>query len=306
MALLVSMFVSAPARAVEDLRMTISPESGREGLYPVLTSVDPCPVAPGGAGVEIRLTWDQDPDWSNGTLGYGPHSTPLTWQAVAVKAVMKRGTVNKFRATCGYRDADGNFQSLATYAPVTFTSTDEAAHVKVSRTTLPFHGSLDVASSAVGCPTGGELVSVAAYGDGDNQDYVLNPPFESAPDGSFSAKVDFTTVAPGIYWLDVKCFEYVQTNPQHAQLEYAWEKITVSEQGKQRQYVAMGDSYSSGEGARPFDKPTASNDYVVGLSAGRLVNRFIDACHRSDYAWPRYISRATSAGSARRSSDRRL
>lgn len=43
----------------------------------------------------------------------------------------------------------------------------------------------------------------------------------------------------------------------------------------QRSYVAMGDSYSSGEGAPPFDPST---------------NTAADACHRSRFAWPRLLS----------------
>jgi lysophospholipase L1-like esterase len=48
-----------------------------------------------------------------------------------------------------------------------------------------------------------------------------------------------------------------------------------------RSYIAMGDSYSSGEANPPFDAGTDGNG---------------DGCHRSSEAWPRILSRLTASG----------
>ncbi|MBL7490359.1 VWA domain-containing protein [Frankia sp. AgB1.9] len=53
-------------------------------------------------------------------------------------------------------------------------------------------------------------------------------------------------------------------------------------------YVALGDSYSSGEGNAPFDSGTDKN--------GGLGNNAPGSCHRSQVAWPRAVAAATGLG----------
>lgn len=49
-------------------------------------------------------------------------------------------------------------------------------------------------------------------------------------------------------------------------------------------YVALGDSFSSGEGVRPFDSGTDDNVSTPAKS---------DGCHRSAYAWPRLLAKGS-------------
>lgn len=292
MAFVGSMLVSTPAHAVVDnLRMTISPSSGREGIYPVLTSVDPCPVAPGGIGGDVHIQWAQDPDGAGagGTLGWGPTSTPHQWQNIA-RADMKKGTVNQFTATCDYQDANGVDQTIASYAPVTFTSTDEAAHVDLSSKAVPLHGKLvvsNMSSSSVPCLAAGQNVIIGVYpNDSENPDYTVVRGNVTNADGMFMIEADLGSLRAGSYFVTSECYSYLGQAPDfnmQPSLDYAVENITVSS-SPVGTYVAMGDSYSSGEGVPDFIPPSDTSR---------------DQCHRSYRAYPEQVAGLLGWPSAR-------
>ena len=91
-----------------------------------------------------------------------------------------------------------------------------------------------------------------------------------------------------VAWLDVNVNGAVDAGESSAQITIAWTNPPPAPIVK---YIALGDSYSAGEGVDPYFRD--GYDLVTGIQTGAVDNR----CHRSSRSYAEYLSPAGASSS---------
>lgn len=267
--------VVAPATSQAALLLqTLSPTSGSDGLFPLLRSSNPCPPPPVGKVGAAVITVGQFSE-AAATDGAG------NWTKVVRMGRPSPGT-EVIRTTCSYGDRVDPFNMVpyAAYQDVTFTRTaDPRPTLSVSPGLLTSAGAVTVTSTTP-CPVPGQRVEVdfglpsSDPADEELQQFTTS----NVNNGYWAASIDLSPYASrlrsGSMYIFVRCEGTSVPN-----LDYVTSYVSVKLPPKH--YVAMGDSYSSGEGNPAFDEGT---------------DTFVDKCHRSSLAWPRVMASAQGIG----------
>jgi lysophospholipase L1-like esterase len=174
--------------------------------------------------------------------------------------------------------------TYASYQSVTYkVTTSPQPPLTLTPTTMAKPGIVHVAAKTP-CPVGGEGVGIAVLATGTATIGDRNVVADSR--GYWQADIDFSPYAAqlrsGTIYFDAICHNPTNGEDTNAPwLHYAGGRVAFSSpNAPRRTYIAMGDSYSSGEGNPPFDSDS---------------DRPGDACHRSAEAWPRVLSRLNTS-----------
>jgi hypothetical protein len=244
-----------------------APDNGPAGTFLSITSVDPCPSAEdAGDSVSVTLT-RYDPDGNEWTYqasvdGTGSWSVP----SVVIRALSDSGEENGaaeagsyyLDAFCQETDSDGDSWDLQDYDEAEFDAGSPLAFDGLPDTSEV--GSDYVISAFDDCPSGSTYVSVDLYYFSDGEVINLASAGEAtAADGSWGG-LDLTV--PGTLTRsaldEVRCW-----SNGHQTLFYdAYDLSIVGV------YAALGDSYSSGEGAPPFLPGSATDNKLCHRSYG--------------------------------------
>ncbi|NES28127.1 hypothetical protein GCE86_08735 [Micromonospora terminaliae] len=266
-------------------QVTMTRTAGTAGIVTRINSMQPCPVPAGepwslvvatfvdAAGKSWPAeTWSTDADGTWGLDGY-PLRVPRR-EAVSFNPPVMGGDPAAGPATVAVTCRSYTDQSvLLQYAPVAFTVTGPSPTLSVSAAAVAPGGRLTVAPSAR-CPGGPGIASIAL----EEESGALHGDAEPVVDaqGSWPATSFLVpaTLSPGTYAVNVSC-SWSRTDWAY----YAQTFIAVGSGGSGSPppvTVALGDSFSSGEGNPKFDVPTD----LPGMNM----------CHRAGWAaWPRLL-----------------
>jgi lysophospholipase L1-like esterase len=267
----------APTHAAALLRASLQPTSGPVGLSPLIKSVDPCPAPPAG---QVAYAVVQRAIGSE--IGAVPLDASGNWHFAAIWP-LPTNTSQTFQATCRYGSPTSSISQLTTFAsyrPVTYkVSGNSQPSLTITPTAMSKPGVVHL-TAQVPCPAGREGLSIATWPTGTT---VPNQMFISDARGYWRADVDLAPYAKqlraGPVHFSAICHNATNGNDTTAPwLQYAVGKMKLAGPGLlPRTYVALGDSFSSGEGNPNFDSNT---------------NQKNDKCHRSPMAWPRVLANA--------------
>lgn len=290
--------VTAPgtASANPTAQFSLSTSSGRPGLYVQVTPTDPCPAIPPEFDFQwVHLTFtdannaetvtpNATSTSSNGEWGGNGVTVVVPWRdvtqfdptATSSAAATGSGTV---RVTCtrgkgNSEDPMGPPEDVETsqeYIPQPFNVTGPPLEFTMSATSVKSGGTVHLASSD---PCTGTEVHGSITGSQITTNFTA--PVNSGS-GAWSADVAAAVtdpmsgdmnLPPGEYAVKTICWNW--TNGTTGSVHYSSQVLEVTPV----QYVAMGDSYSSGEGNPPFEAGTDTST---------------NTCHRSSAAYPRLL-----------------
>lgn len=246
---------------------SISPGSGPNGSMVTATMLQPCPVVPEGATgyVEFRSPW--------GRYASAAVSSDGTWAPTVLESYegyngdLASG-VHEYRATCRVRyPGDDHYPiGVKTLQPVPFTVTGpNEAKFKISGAPTISRGQNFQLASLQPCRADAESITFW-YHRRAGGTYNGAGGWKPADNGTFSVTMSLPDDLPlGVYVTFMSC---AKANGQRV-TSYAPQDIEVVAQGEttppdqtppvvppvtpaSRSLVALGDSYSSGEGNRPF------------------------------------------------------
>lgn len=267
------------AQAVTGLEFTLASNQGRAGSTIHITPVDNCPASEeDGYRVLLTLT-----DSANATFeervflnpdGTWPlYGSQLDWQLPfkqhsgyfgnEISAEPAQGA-GQITAQC-----IAGTQAVGEYDPVAFTITGPSRQMSVSDTTLAVGDDLTITPTD-GCPEALSYEALTISDTSGSGNYESIPLTEGGTPGSWQPVV-FTIPSDwhtGHYYVALTC--YVEYNGGYEYHYYSEVMLRIS---GTHDYVALGDSFSSGEGVEPFDPDTET--------AGPPENR----CHRSTLAY---------------------
>lgn len=304
--LLVSAFGPAAAAYAQGPQFSLSTSSGWPGLRIEVDQVNPCPALPSGwdyqqvdftftdaNGVQTPSTYSaqvsSDGNWTDGTILIIPwrdiriiNGTATTIkQAAAIGEATVSAQCVIGQSTGDEMDPSDDVTQVAqTYDPQTFTVTRNSLEFNMSATTAA-PGATVTVNSVDPCP-GSEV-----HGSFINDQAVSNFSVQTDANGNWSANVptastdsmsgETTNFPAGQYEVNAFCM----TTSGFATTFYGEKTLTVMDTpASQPNYVAMGDSYSSGEGVEPFETGT----YEQGSNM----------CHRSTNAYARILENDSS------------
>lgn len=252
----------------------ISPTSGINGMAMTATMTTPCPPHAPDVSQAIEV---QSPQGNQHTYTR-PDGTwdPFTFSLYSYFSNQLPIGTYSMTASCYLQST---FETTMTYEPVSFTITGPAPAIQVSPKTVPFGGHISVYST-VPCPPGTVNMSLAVIGVEQQNGFVGGSYIYLNADLSWQAPdvpLDPTLIGVGDYVVQVACQDSNGVYRQKA--ENAVLKVTPPPSS----YVALGDSFSSGEGAGQYTSATNT--------AGPPPNR----CHRSTIAWPALVGQASAA-----------
>lgn len=262
----------------------MSQSSGQPGMTTVVSQVDPCPTVKGGHAQTVYASFV---DASNTTVvnNYEITSTNGTaWGGSAhfpipLMAASGTGTVHVWCTLTG--------QTAHTkdYTPQSYEVSGSAVDDSLSRTSYTIGEMLSV-ESVTACPTDAETgMNYRIKSEDTSQEIAVGLATQfNTTTGAW--QIDFTFGAQytdpatsvvndtplGNYSISVECYG------SDRGIIYPVKTFTLA--AAPLKYVAMGDSFSSGEGVEPFE----SGSNTPGT----------DMCHRSSSAYPRLLEANTS------------
>lgn len=273
--------ITAPAMADEPASFGMSVASVRAGEATKLTEIDPCPAPTSGsqwdwhvnvsftdANGEVSL-WnvpvDEQGHWVSPIWMTPPHTRVLSYDPLTYSSGAALG-VGSIQAWC---QEDG--QTTLEYETQALTVSGTSAAFKVSsgflKTGEPVH-----LESTTPCPAGS--ASMDGWMDVGTIGYY---PFSAELDADGGWSVDFTIPADfpvGVALIDAFCHPPGDPNNRTQVYTQSFALIGTGEFN----YLAWGDSYSSGEGVEPFEAGTEGES----------------SCRRSVNAYPRLLEQDPS------------
>lgn len=283
----------------------LSTSSGWPGLRVEVDQVDPCPPLPSGWDYQqVNFTFTD----ANGTQTLSPYFAQVAssgewidgtilnvpWRDIRIingtattvtnAAAVGTGTVSAqcvIGQSMGEEDpGDDITQAVQSYTPRTFEVTRRSSEFNMSATNVA-PGAVVTLNSVDTC------AGTEVHGSFINEQAVSNFTAYTDANGSWSADVpaasmdemseEATPFHAGVYEVNAFCL----TSSGLATTFYGEQTLTVAgSPAPQPNYVAMGDSYSSGESVEPFETGT----YEPGSNM----------CHRSTQAYARLLANDTS------------
>ena len=255
--------------------------SGPAGTHVLASSIVPC-ATPAGRQITVNLTVtdplggdaryrtlaDQGGSWSYGQIPVRTADVPLG------KYGYNQPGSYILNATCSYDDSTSSHQVIVTtYDAVTFVATKGLRFTSSPASPAP-NGRITLARIDP-CPAPAtSVVGNLYYFDKTGYQEVAQTSAVTDSGGAWGPMaLTVLAASPQSFYLDVTCYSGIIPT-----LDYDAVLITVSVPSQPViSYVALGDSYSSGEGNAPppFDGGTATP---------------ADQCHRSPHAWPRILA----------------
>lgn len=273
-------------------QFSLSATSGRPGQRIGVASVDACPALPVDFEYQfVEFTFidadnvhtvspytvsvDETGQWSDDTGLAVPwrdidSSNPTNAAATGPAIVQARCMIGR-SVSDDSGPLDPVVQTAQTYAPQAFTVSGPSFEFSLSATTVRSGSTVHLASidPCAGAEVNGSIMSTKGA-----VDFTAHPAF----DGSWSVDVQTamhdewsgttTDLRAGEYEVQAYCNEI----PDMGFISYSDQALTI----KGVNYVALGDSYSSGEGVEPFESGTAEPG--------------ADECHRSTHAYSRSLT----------------
>jgi lysophospholipase L1-like esterase len=279
-----------PAEAGTGKKFSLTPASGPVGTVVRAASDAPCAQSPDGEAVKVRLTLT-DPSGKTKEYTAGADSSTGNWSipqvviraadtGAGVPGYNQRG-IYRIDVSCWFTDlGDGQQVSLTTYDSVQFDATTALTFDYQPASQKP--GESVVATQISPCPQPAS-VAVANLYYFDNTGYREVARSSTSVDDSgnwASMSVVVPSTSQSALNFDVTC--YLSGGPTFF---YDPRVVTVnrddppSTDEPAAKYVALGDSYSSGEG---------NAGYALGTD--EPGNR----CHRSSLAYPTLLSLGSS------------
>lgn len=283
-------------------QFSLSTNSGRPGLRVEINQVDSCPARPAAADYQYvefafvdsagtrtvstyQASTDANGNWQNSTLIVVPWRdvvggrTPIETipQAAAGQGSIQAQCIAGTSAGDPMDPNDDIKQTTQTYTPQPFYVTGPSLEFTVSASTVTT-GSMVHLSSVDPCP-GSEI-----HGSIINNQAVSNFYLPLDTSGTWSVDVpaastdmmgQLTNFPAGQYEINAFCM-----TPNGLSTVFYGEQLINVTGATPSNYVALGDSYSSGEGLEPFEAGT--------FEAGGNM------CHRSSQAYPRLLANDTS------------
>ena len=278
---------AAPAAAANPLTFTVTPSSGPGGLVPVARSIEPCPTVDGT---------NVDPSVWVTVIGtteryYASVADDGSWSVRLTQNPFLTIGLHVLNATC--RLNTSNF----TYESSVYETTAPQPQVALTPASMRPGGILQMTSTTP-CPevTPATKAYPTVYAKPPGASYEWTLIYGGAettvdPDGLWSISIDTSRYqadpmqTEGVYAAEVECRDSSDDWAYPTMFYARSNSITVSATDTPPppppsvdptviNMVGLGDSYSSGEANKPFDKGTD----IIG-------NR----CHRSVYSWQRVV-----------------
>jgi hypothetical protein len=296
--LLSALLPAAPLFADDPPAFSLTKSSARPGESVYVNQVDACPAVPTGFdGQSVEFTFidannvqtvlrdqavvDTNGDWLYDTAFSVPwreiradfNPVQITNAAAAGTATIEARCVAFDQGEDDMDNSDNIYQVTQTYAPESLTVMSPL-EFNLSASTIVTGRMLHITSTS-NCPGGGdqEIHGGVVNGQAVSNFYVSN----TNPDGSWSVDVpmqyedmaDTYDFPAGDYAVNAVCMDPIAGGD-------AWHYGEKLVHVKGPNYVAMGDSYSSGEGIEPFELGTE------------------DGCHRSPAAYARSLENSSN------------
>lgn len=295
--LIAAMVIPVVPVSADDPEFSLSSSSGRAGLVIQIEQVDPCPALPSGALYQdVAFTFidhnnvvtpsqysaytEPSGDWADPTILSIPwrsinmvNNPPVTTNqaATGMGSITARCIVTTSTGDDEMDINDDITYVSQTYAPEPFNVTGGSREFTVSATSIDTGTVLHI-ESVNPCP-GTEIHGSVGNNQAVNNFYVemtgnwsVDIPMSSAD----PMTEEVTNFPPGEYAVTAFCMGTQSYNYHY----YGDQLINVN--GPYPNYVALGDSYSSGEGLGSYESGTDQ--------AG------VNMCHRSEGAYPRLLA----------------
>lgn len=282
------LFIATMSPAVADAdepQFHLDFSSAQPGSTITISQGDPCPVSP-----TLQYAVASFTDAANTTtqLGYvstgGSGANDGTWNGEVSYQIpfdAPQG-LGHFDVYCRYFDDNSQEVRALDYAPQPFTVQGAVPTFTTSSPQYSANGTVHI-TSAVPCPDGTASVNVAIR---NSQEFVYLPGTGTVDQNTGSWYADvylpetvysmgmYRDLPIGTYQLSAVCLG-TSLAPR---LDYVMGSVEVTAYvpPPRDKYVAMGDSFSSGEGVEPFEYGTDTPDF--------------DMCHRSSLAYPRLVA----------------
>jgi len=293
---LVTTFVPVLTAAADTPQINLSTSSGRPGETLGISAVDPCPPLPTGFDYQyVEITF-VDANNEHTTTQYGAvPDTAGYWDATSIAIPWRNIIIHQgptytknaaaagaatIQAKCIAGQAAGDemdpnddiLQTTQNYAAEPFTVVNPSFEFTLSTSSVSTGQTVHVASTP-SSPCYGERAS----GSISSNQAVSN--FDAYPDsnGNWSIDVIAASEDMDMNHIDFPAGEYIVRATcldwsSHGFTSYGAQSLEVTGSN----YVALGDSYSSGEGLDPFEPGTD----IPGTNT----------CHRSSQAYPRLLA----------------
>ena len=252
---------------------SISASTGRAGYEPLLRSRTPCPTEGGTApNVVVSTSLSRDLDGRPAKPDIWPaDDEDGAWAALVRSTERARPGRYRVRVACTLI-VDGARVRTLSYRSTTFTVARPGLRVKAS-TRYVDQGKTFTAH--VACPKG---TTPRVYARRLWDDHWYSPTSKSSHRDTWKATFltgDATGLPKGNYVVEAYCEDALEPEPAVPGFGFLHSSPVVV---GPLWAVAMGDSYSSGEGNPPWDP---------GTNRSRPFSK--DMCHRSKVAWPRLL-----------------